>query len=107
MAAVGSMGKPEAVGRRLSSPTCCRWTADDTCGSVPADRFQRCTDVHEYLEGKTTTHEWARLQWKRSVAPTIVVVRLSRSDAHANPHEDQHHSARALPDCFWHGSKRR
>ena len=57
--AVGSMGEPEAVaGRRLSSPTCCRWTADDTCGSVPAGRFQRCTDLHEYLEGKTTTHEF-------------------------------------------------
>ena len=97
MAAVGSMGKPEAVGRRLSSPTCCRWTADDTCGSVPADRFQRCTDVHEYLEGKTTTHEWARLQWKRSVAPTIVVVRLSRSDAHAN-------SARAHQIAFGMGA---
>ena len=59
MAAVGSMGEPEApVGRRLSSPTCCRWTPDDTCGSVPADRFDRCTTLHEYLEGKTTTHEF-------------------------------------------------
>ena len=59
MAAVGSMGEPEApVGRRLSSPTCCRWTPDDTCGSVPADRFEQCTHLHEYLEGKTTTHEF-------------------------------------------------
>jgi hypothetical protein len=60
-AAVGSMGEPEAVGRRLSAPTCCRWTADDTCGSVPADRFEQCTHLHEYLEGKTTTHEFENL----------------------------------------------
>ena len=55
-AAVGSMGEPEAVGRRLSAPTCCRWTADDTCGSVAADRFEQCTFLHEHLEAKTTTH---------------------------------------------------
>ena len=57
-AAVGSMGEPEAVGRRLSAPTCCRWTADDTCGSVAADRFEQCTFLHEHLEAKTTTHEF-------------------------------------------------
>ena len=43
-------------------PTCCRWTADDTCGAVvPAERFEVCTHMHEYLEGKTTTHEFADL----------------------------------------------
>jgi len=56
--AVGSMGEPEAGGRRLSAPTCCRWTADDTCGSVAADRFEQCTFLHEHLEAKTTTHEF-------------------------------------------------
>ena len=61
-AAVGSMGEPEAVGRRLSpAPTCCRWTADDTCGAVPAERFEVCTHMHEYLETKTVTHEFADL----------------------------------------------
>jgi len=77
-AAVGSMGEPQAVGRRLDHeqpsppppssplasppPTCCRWTADDTCGAVvPAERFEVCTHMHEYLEGKTTTHEFADL----------------------------------------------
>ena len=61
-AAVGSMGEPEAVGRRLTpAPTCCRWTADDTCGAVPAERFEVCTHMHEYLETKTTTHEFADL----------------------------------------------
>ena len=61
-AAVGPMGEPEAVGRRLSAaPTCCRWTADGTCGTVPADRFEVCTHMHEYLESKTTTHEFADL----------------------------------------------
>ena len=77
-AAVGSMGEPEAVGRRLNHeepsppppspplasppPTCCRWTADDTCGAVvPAERFEVCTHMHEYLETKTTTHEFADL----------------------------------------------
>ena len=58
-AAVGPMGEPEAVGRRLSpAPTCCRWTADGTCGTVPAERFEVCTHMHEYLETKTTTHEF-------------------------------------------------
>ena len=77
-AAVGSMGEPQAVGRRLDHeqpsppppssplasppPTCCRWTADDTCGAVvPAERFEVCTHMHEYLETKTTTHEFADL----------------------------------------------
>ena len=73
-AAVGSMGEPQAVGRRLDHeqpsppppspplasppPTCCRWTADGTCGTVPAERFEVCTHMHEYLETKTTTHEF-------------------------------------------------
>ena len=60
-AAVGPMGEPEAVGRRLNAPTCCRWTADGTCGTVPAERFEVCTHMHEYLETKTTTHEFADL----------------------------------------------
>jgi hypothetical protein len=59
--AVRPMGEPEAVGRRLNAPTCCRWTADGTCGTVPAERFEVCTHMHEYLETKTTTHEFADL----------------------------------------------
>ena len=54
-AAVGSTGEPEAVGRRLSEPICCRWTPSGECGS---DMTEGCTMLHEYLETKTTTHEF-------------------------------------------------
>ena len=48
--------------RQLSSTTCCRWTRDDTCGEIlPATRYKMCTGLHEYLEGKTTTYEFADL----------------------------------------------
>ena len=43
----------------MSSPTCCRWTQDGTCpASQTKTRHQKCTFLHEYLEGKTTTHEF-------------------------------------------------
>eukprot|EP00966_Prymnesium_polylepis_P261726 6046104-Prymnesium_polylepis.1 len=50
-------------GRQLSggpstAPTCCRWTWDDACGSSGNANTEACTDVHEYLEHKTTTHEF-------------------------------------------------
>ena len=44
-------------GRQLQSGTCCRWTHDSACGSsITAQRFEKCTSLHEYLEDKTTTH---------------------------------------------------
>ena len=58
-------------GRRLqASPspppgqrTCCRWTPADVCGTnIPAERFESCTALHEYLETKTTTHEFENLE---------------------------------------------
>ena len=40
------------------SSTCCRWTPTDSCGTISdATLFEQCTSIHEYLEGKTTTHE--------------------------------------------------
>ena len=40
------------------SSTCCRWTPTDSCGPIgDATLFEQCTSIHEYLEGKTTTHE--------------------------------------------------
>ena len=61
-ASVSPFGVAEAGGRQLGhaspSATCCRWTPDNTCGdSIEAERYRKCTLVHEYLEGKTTTHE--------------------------------------------------
>mmetsp|Transcript_23554 Transcript_23554/g.62247 ORF Transcript_23554/g.62247 Transcript_23554/m.62247 type:complete len:284 (+) Transcript_23554:179-1030(+) len=48
-------------GRRMTAAPageCCRWTPDDTCGIVAADRHEKCTSLHEYLESKMTTHEF-------------------------------------------------
>ena len=60
-ASVSPLGMADAGGRQLShvspSATCCRWTPDDTCGSVEAMKYKECTSVYEYIEGKTTTHE--------------------------------------------------
>ena len=47
------------MGRRLSEPTCCRWTPSDECGS---DTTEGCSMLHEYLETKTTTHEFAAVE---------------------------------------------
>jgi len=41
------------AGRRLSQ-SCCRWTNGGTC--LSADVTDACTDLHEYMEHKTTTH---------------------------------------------------
>ena len=50
------------TGRQLShdssSTSCCRWTASDSCGS----HTRQCTGLHEYLEAKTTTHEFANVE---------------------------------------------
>ena len=61
-ASVSPLGVTGAEGRQLGhvspSATCCRWTPDGTCGgSIEADKYEECTSFHEYLEGKTTTHE--------------------------------------------------
>jgi len=48
-------------GRRLSANECCRWTPGNTCTGVAAGRFEACTMMHEYLESKTTTHEFEDL----------------------------------------------
>ena len=62
LASVSPFSVAEAGGRQLGhaspSATCCRWTPDNTCGdSIEAERYRKCTQIHEYLEGKTTTHE--------------------------------------------------
>jgi hypothetical protein len=65
-ASVSPLGVTEAGGRQLGhaspSATCCRWTPDNTCGSIEAERYRKCTEVHEYLEEKTTTHEFENLE---------------------------------------------
>ena len=41
--------------RRLSAaPSCCRWTSSDSCSPIG----EACTALHEYIEQKTTTHEF-------------------------------------------------
>ena len=50
-------------GRQLShdtsdTTTCCRWTPTGSCTSVS----RQCTEVHEYLEGKTATHVFANAE---------------------------------------------
>ena len=50
------------TGRKLlhdsSSASCCRWTPDSSCPSTS----RACTELHEYLEAKTTTHEFAAVE---------------------------------------------
>ena len=53
--------EPSRSDRRLTSsgPTCCRWTHDAACGSnIAEQRHYKCTGLFEYLESKTTTHEF-------------------------------------------------
>lgn len=68
-------------GRALSSssPTCCRWTHDDACSSTGNANEYQCTSLHEFLEDKTTTHEFEDLesclgtdqaQWSYAYNPT-------------------------------------
>jgi len=61
---------PGSTGRRLShsvgnsggdTATCCRWTPSGACGTLDPALKQKCTRLHEYLEAKTTTHEFANL----------------------------------------------
>jgi len=66
-ASVSPFGVVEEGGRQLGhaspSTTCCRWTPDNTCGdSVEAEKYRKCTVFHEYLEAKTTTHEFENLE---------------------------------------------
>ena len=58
---VSPVGGPTHEARQLLTTTCCRWTHDATCGEVEAARYEKCTGLHEYLEGKTTTHVFADL----------------------------------------------
>lgn len=44
-----------ATSRQLSESSCCRWTPDESCSSTT----QQCTSLHEFLERKTTTVEFA------------------------------------------------
>ena len=38
-----------------AASACCRWAADPTCSPV----VDKCSELHEYLEHKTTTHHFA------------------------------------------------
>jgi hypothetical protein len=40
-----------------SASACCRWAADQKCSPV----VDKCTELHEYLEHKTTTHHFAHV----------------------------------------------
>jgi len=77
-------------GRRASSPTCCRWTADDACSAAGNANLHQCTKLHEYLEHKTTTHEFLDLdsclgsdhsKWTWSYRPDQGDVQLSTNDS--------------------------
>ena len=50
-----------ASGRQLSHDssisTCCRWTPDGSCTAEHS-----CTQLHEYLEHKTVTHEFVEAE---------------------------------------------
>ena len=39
-----------------AAASCCRWTAGGACSSTESDE---CTELHEYIERKTTTHVFA------------------------------------------------
>ena len=57
---VSPLGGMTRAGRQLSAATCCRWTPGGTCNS--GDVTSGCTELHEYLEHKTTTHEFAAIE---------------------------------------------
>jgi len=72
-------------GRRASeSSSCCRWTSDGVCGN---DMTFECTRMHEWLEAKTTTHEFedideclgtsTQADWSHAYHPTQAEVALS------------------------------
>ena len=54
---VNALGDVQVEGRRLSPASCCRWTPGSYCNTVS----QGCTRLHEYLETKTTTHDFVDL----------------------------------------------
>eukprot|EP00966_Prymnesium_polylepis_P162309 3751300-Prymnesium_polylepis.1 len=50
---------PAMRGRQLSDATCCRWMQGSTCPASQSDyRLDKCTSLYEYLEHKTSTHEF-------------------------------------------------
>ena len=53
---LGGTGPEDRQLGEAPSAACCRWTPDGSCGP---DVTQHCTFMHEYLEAKTTTHEFA------------------------------------------------
>lgn len=57
VANVEAMGNAQVEGRRLSPASCCRWTPTSYCDT----ESRGCTQLHEYLEQKTTTHEFVDL----------------------------------------------
>ena len=72
-------------GRRLSqTPSCCRWTANDACSTVA----KQCTSLYEYLEHKTSVHEFADVEsclgtddtaWSWAFDPIAAEVALSQA----------------------------
>ena len=62
IASVSPLGEARAEGRRLSPTTVCRWTPAANCGAADATKCEYCTQIHEYLEQKTTTHEFADIE---------------------------------------------
>lgn len=74
-ASVSPLGQAAAPGRMLAhdssdTATCCRWTPTDSCGTVEASLLEKCTHLHEYLEAKTTTHEFADLDHPNCLGAT-------------------------------------
>ena len=78
-------GEPES-----SEPTCCRWTQDDACSSAGSASEFQCTSLHEYLEHKTTTHEFSDLdvclgsdhtKWRWKYQASNAQVALSNNDS--------------------------
>jgi len=65
-----------ATGRKLQTgsvqPECCRWTPDDTCGSVDADKFYKCSMLHEFWSARPsrTRSRTSRRAWAPTTTPT-------------------------------------
>ena len=69
-----------------SASACCRWAADPTCSPV----VDKCSELHEYLEHKTTTHHFVDVEaclgsdpanWAWQFDPASSSTTLSRDSA--------------------------
>eukprot|EP00964_Phaeocystis_antarctica_P129665 scaffold93530_cov53-Phaeocystis_antarctica.AAC.1 len=69
-----------------SASACCRWATDQTCSPV----VDKCSELHEYLEHKTTTHHFADVEaclgsdpanWAWQFDPASSSTTLSRDSA--------------------------